>query len=142
MDANNAKQPAASASTSSSSSSTPARSEPIKKFKLDPMSLLLPHERQMYAASNPAPPANYGQQQMPQGQIYQQGAGQRAQPGALGSFNTDSDMTLTIQQQTHSQYMPRPPHLLHTHPMPHLSTHHNQRHPAGHHMIKALNRPQ
>lgn len=96
MDTNNMKQSAASASTSSSSSSTPAKSAPVKKFKLDPMSLLLPHERQMYAASNPAPPASYGQQQMPQGQIYQQGqmAGsgsrqvgahdqgvQRAQPG-------------------------------------------------------------
>jgi protein kinase A len=91
MDANNAKQPAASASTSSSSSSTPARSEPIKKFKLDPMSLLLPHERQMYAAPNPAPPANYGQQQMPQGQMYQQGGGQRAQPGTLGSIVLSMD---------------------------------------------------
>jgi hypothetical protein len=38
------------------------------------MSLLLPHERQMRTASNPnpnPPVANYGQQQMPQGQVYQ-----------------------------------------------------------------------
>jgi protein kinase A len=54
----------------------------------------------MYAASNPAPPSNYGQHQMPQGQIYQQGhiagsgsrqvgahdqGGQRAQAGELES---------------------------------------------------------
>jgi hypothetical protein len=74
----NAKQ--AGTSSSSSSSSTPAPTEGVKKFKLDPMSLLLPHERQMYAASQPTsfPQSNFGQLQ-PQPQQMAHGHGYQAQ---------------------------------------------------------------
>jgi hypothetical protein len=99
MDVDPKSQPSHPASSSSSSSSLPAvTKEPVKKFKLDPMSLLLPHERQLY--SNSAPPSipgsGFGQ---PQGAgAGLQGFSQQAQAnqslagrvGASGSRQTSS----------------------------------------------------
>ncbi|WVQ67177.1 uncharacterized protein L199_005372 [Kwoniella botswanensis] len=70
MDIDKPPSTAPTPSSSSSSSSTPKEKEKPKKFKLDPMSLLLPHERQAYLANNaaaPPPPPQQQQQIRPQG---------------------------------------------------------------------------
>lgn len=69
---------------SSSGSGAGARSasaDKVKKFKLDPMSLLLPHERQMYGG-----PTVQQQQQAPQrtGGASQQAHGAFGQPAMQG----------------------------------------------------------
>ncbi|WVW85976.1 hypothetical protein I302_108014 [Kwoniella bestiolae CBS 10118] len=74
------KPPPTSSSSTSSSTSTPK--EKPKKFKLDPMSLLLPHERQAYLApTQQQPPTQQGYNVGRPGQQQQQAQNQTQQAG-------------------------------------------------------------
>ncbi|WWD03459.1 hypothetical protein V865_001511 [Kwoniella europaea PYCC6329] len=109
-------------SSSSSSSSTPKEKEKPKKFKLDPMSLLLPHERQAYLATNaavPPPPPKQQQQIRPQGYMSmsrpqhapspEQGQQQQAGPSRLAGNEGGKNAQPHPPTQIPSQALPISP---------------------------------
>jgi protein kinase A len=98
---NNAKQPTASSSSSSSAtaSTTKKTGETVKKFKLDPMSLLLPHERQMYANQNSANAAPTSQPQFGQPQAMSMHMYQQQQAGRIAGAGSVQQAQYAQQSQ-------------------------------------------